>query len=125
MKFAGAQIQSLCNPPPLTPRAEALFIARERELHARTDRLFAALLLAEWFIAVAVALWVSPWSWSGSSSEVHAHVRLAIVLGGAIVLPALLDDIVGAGGGIVAAQLRLRRIADRPIEAGFHARSSG
>jgi signal transduction histidine kinase/CheY-like chemotaxis protein len=85
VKFASAEILSLCNPPPLSPRAEALFVAREHELHARTDRLFAALLLAEWFIAVAVALWVSPWSWSGSSSEVHAHVRLAIVLGGAII----------------------------------------
>ena len=31
MKFAGAQIQSLCNPPPLTPRAEALFIAFDSE----------------------------------------------------------------------------------------------
>jgi signal transduction histidine kinase/CheY-like chemotaxis protein/HPt (histidine-containing phosphotransfer) domain-containing protein len=85
VKLLNDEVRSLCNPPPLSPRAEALFLARERELHARTDRLFAVLLLVEWLIAMGVALWISPWSWSGSASVVHPHVRLAVVFGGAIV----------------------------------------
>jgi signal transduction histidine kinase/CheY-like chemotaxis protein len=85
VKLLSEEIRSLCNPTALSPRAEALFVAREQELHARTDRLFAVLLLVEWLIAMGVALWISPWSWAGSASEVHPHVRLAVVLGGAIV----------------------------------------
>src|SRR4051812_25925341 len=72
-------------------RAAVLFAANEHELHRRTDRLFAALMLLQWLAAIVFSLWVSPVTWDGPVSRTHLHVWAAIVVGGAIsVFPALL-----------------------------------
>jgi len=72
-------------------RAAALFAENEQELHRRTDRLFAALMLVQWVASIAFAIWVSPLTWEGPVSRTHLHVWAAIVVGGAIsVFPALL-----------------------------------
>ena len=64
--------------------ADAIFA---RDLDAgrrRTDRLFFWLLLGQWVFAIGLALWLSPYSWAGRSRQLHVHLQLAILLGGAI-----------------------------------------
>jgi two-component system sensor histidine kinase HydH len=58
---------------------------------ADADGIFARVLLAEWAVAVVLALVVSPYAWQGSEHIVHLHVWVALGLGGAIVsLPVFL-----------------------------------
>jgi two-component system sensor histidine kinase/response regulator len=72
-------------------RAEDLFAQHEREIHRRTDRLFASLMVLQWIAGIVFALWVSPVAWEGAVSRTHVHVWAAIFLGGGICLfPALL-----------------------------------
>src|SRR5437868_2824488 len=52
----------------------------------RTDRLFAGLLMVQWFASMAIALWLTPHTWFGATYAVHIHVWAAIFLGGAIVV---------------------------------------
>jgi len=59
--------------------------AYRNALHRRTDRLFAGLLLFQWVAMVALAAWISPLAWEGSTSRIHPHVWLAVGLGAAIV----------------------------------------
>jgi PAS domain S-box-containing protein len=57
----------------------------------RTDRMFLVLLLAQWVFGIVLALWLSPLTWSGQTSSVHVHLKIAIALGGAInLLPIVL-----------------------------------
>ena len=42
------------------------------------------LMIIQWFFAIALALWVSPRAWSGTTSSIHPHVWLAIFLGAII-----------------------------------------
>jgi hypothetical protein len=74
-------------------RARSLFEEQLRALHARTDRLFAALMVFQWMAVVAAAAWVSPRAWAGFTSRVHPHVWAAVLLGGAVTLPAVLLSI--------------------------------
>jgi len=53
--------------------------------YTRVDQLFAFLLLLEWSLAAAFALWISPYTWAGESIALHVHVWTAVILGGAIV----------------------------------------
>lgn len=74
-------------PPPdaaLQQRATALFQAAENDLHKHTDRLFAKLMIIQWVAGIAAALWISPLTWIGTSSQTHVHVWAALLLGGAI-----------------------------------------
>ena len=57
---------------------------RLRDERARTDRLFLYLLMAQWALAIAIALLVSPYAWAGRTRSVHFHVQVAIVFGAAI-----------------------------------------
>jgi len=57
----------------------------------RIDQNFAWLMLFQWIVAVATALWVSPIAWAGDRSYLHPHVTLAILYGGVLtLLPVLL-----------------------------------
>ncbi len=72
-------------------RADDLFAQYQRDLHRRTDQLFAWLMGLQWVAGIIFALWVSPLAWYGTVSRTHVHVWAAIFLGGAICLfPALL-----------------------------------
>jgi two-component system sensor histidine kinase/response regulator len=74
-----------------TGRAAELLHEQQQRLYRHTDRLFAALMVAQWIGGIAVAFWISPRTWAGTSSAVHPHVRMAIGLGGAIAMfPVLL-----------------------------------
>ena len=65
-------------------RAEELFQQHRQEILRSTDRLFAKLMFFQWIAAILMALFVSPLTWAGQSSQVHIHVWAAIFLGGAI-----------------------------------------
>ena len=72
-------------------RSEQLFRTHLEFIHRRTDRLFGYVLLAQWLTGIAVALVVSPRTWSGPMSQTHVHVWAAVLLGGAIAaVPAFL-----------------------------------
>ena len=77
--------------PRVQSRAEELFNLHWHQIAARTDRLFVYLLLAQWLLCIATALWISPLTWIGSTSFVNMHVWMAIVAGGIVVsLPVML-----------------------------------
>ncbi len=65
-------------------RAAAIFDERTLAQMCRTDRLFAYLLVGQWAFAVVVAATLSPYAWAGKTHVVHAHVYIAIFLGGVI-----------------------------------------
>ncbi len=68
------------------PTENALFAANLEATHHRTDQLFFWLLLAEWAVAVALALVVAP-----AAPGLPSHLSLAVVGGGFInVLPLIL-----------------------------------
>ena len=65
-------------------RADALFEAHRQEIFCKTDKLLARLMIAQWFAGILMALFISPHTWAGQTSQVHIHVWAAIFLGGAI-----------------------------------------
>src|SRR5438552_5970148 len=72
-------------------RADDLFAQYQHDIHRRTDRLFALLMVIQWVAGIVFALWVSPLAWYGTVSRTHLHVWAAVFLGGGICLfPALL-----------------------------------
>lgn len=115
-------------------RAEALFNASQREVHIRCDRLFAWLLVLQWFIALGVAMWLSPYEWAGVIKQAHVHLLVAGWLGLAIVsLPLLLvwlrpgtgltRHIVGAAQMLMGALLI--HLTGGRIETHFHVSRPG
>src|ERR1700741_2629091 len=72
-------------------RADDLFAQYQRDIHKRTDQLFAGLMGFQWVAGIIFALWLSPLAWYGTVSRTHLHVWAAVFLGGAICLfPAVL-----------------------------------
>src|SRR5690242_13350348 len=71
-------------PSPTAARAAKLFERDRPEIFRRTDRWFAGLMAFQWLAGIAAALWISPRTWSGATSQVHVHVWAAVFLGGAI-----------------------------------------
>jgi two-component system sensor histidine kinase/response regulator len=65
-------------------RADVLFHEHQQQIYRHTDRMFAVLMVIQWVASIAAALWISPRTWSGSSSQLHIHVWAAIFLGGTI-----------------------------------------
>jgi two-component system sensor histidine kinase/response regulator len=66
----------------LLEHAEQIFRDQQFRLHARTDRLFAALMVLQWLGGIIAACLLSPLTWKGAQSEVHPHVYAAAILGG-------------------------------------------
>jgi signal transduction histidine kinase len=72
-------------------RAAEHFARARHDIHRRTDRMFAGLMVVQWIAGIAFAVWVSPLAWYGAVSRAHLHVWAAVVVGGIISLaPALL-----------------------------------
>jgi two-component system sensor histidine kinase/response regulator len=65
-------------------RAQELFDQQWEENAARTDLMFAVLMIVQWLGAIITALVISPRAWNGSQSHVHPHVWLALCLGGSL-----------------------------------------
>jgi len=68
----------------IAPRARELFREQESAIFTRTNRLFSYLLLIEWVFGIGLALVLSPHTWIGARHQVHLHVWLAFLLGGAL-----------------------------------------
>ena len=72
-------------------RSQELMREQQEAVWARTDRMFAGLMLAQWVVAIGVAWFISPLTWAGRTSAIHVHVQAALLLGGAITsVPVLL-----------------------------------
>jgi signal transduction histidine kinase len=70
---------------------EAHFESKLQDVRVQTSSLFLWLLLAQWMLAIGIALMVSPYAWEGRVQSVHVHVKAAIFLGGLInLLPLVL-----------------------------------
>jgi two-component system, NtrC family, sensor histidine kinase HydH len=65
-------------------RARDRFEAHRMKVFRDTDRMFAVLMAGQWVFGILVALLVSPYGWEGKVKVVHAHVWLAVFLGGAL-----------------------------------------
>ncbi len=65
-------------------RTAALIAESQDQILKRTDHMFAWLMIFQWVAGVAAALWISPRTWIGATSQTHVHVWAAIFLGGAI-----------------------------------------
>ena len=72
-------------------RAQERFEASWHHVCVATDGFFAKLMFGQWIFGILVALTFSPYGWEGKVRNVHLHVWIAVVLGGAIAsLPILL-----------------------------------
>jgi two-component system, NtrC family, sensor histidine kinase HydH len=67
-------------------RAEQLYQEQLRAQRVGLDRMFAKLMLCQWAFAIGLAVLVSPYGWSGKQSAIHAHVYLALLMGGGLTL---------------------------------------
>ncbi len=65
-------------------RSDVLFEDSENQILRRTDHMFAWLMVFQWLAGIVAALWISPRTWTGATSQMHIHVWAAIFLGGAI-----------------------------------------
>src|SRR6478752_2554922 len=75
----------------ITPRAHELMLQHQNQIYAQTSRSFAILMVVQWIAGLVAAVWLSPRTWAGTTSQVHVHVWLAVLLGGAItVVPVFL-----------------------------------
>lgn len=74
-----------------TPTADGLVQQHRDRLARNTSRLFAVLMVLQWAGAILTAAIISPRTWSGTTSSIHAHLWAALFLGGIItVLPVAL-----------------------------------
>ena len=67
--------------PPALESADSLYRASLRDVHARTDRLFAVLMACQFVAGVVIAAVVSPRAWRGTAHALHPHVWAAVVVG--------------------------------------------
>jgi signal transduction histidine kinase/CheY-like chemotaxis protein len=65
-------------------RVVELFEEQRQNIIQHTDKLILRLMIFQWFFAVALALWISPLTWSGAKSEINPHVWFAVFLGAII-----------------------------------------
>jgi signal transduction histidine kinase len=81
-EVAGTKVQDVSTSA--DERARELVAEHARSICARTDRMFAGLMILQWLGGIAAALWIAPRTWSGPVSQTHVHVWAAVFLGGAI-----------------------------------------
>lgn len=70
-------------------RAADYFESSARMQQAGVDRMMCRVLVGEWLMLIAIALFVSPLSWDGPAATLHPHVWAALLAGPAFVLPAV------------------------------------
>jgi PAS domain S-box-containing protein len=61
---------------------QRIFEEQRQQIFRRTDRMFAVLMVLQWLGGIAAACILTPRTWTGSQSEIHPHVHLAVFLGG-------------------------------------------
>lgn len=66
-------------------RKSALFLKHaQQKNYAQIDKIFAVLMIVQWLVGIAAAVWISPQTWIGAAGQTHWHVWAAIFLGGTI-----------------------------------------
>jgi two-component system, sensor histidine kinase and response regulator len=65
-------------------KTRVIYEQQRQQIFRRTDRMFAVLMILQWIGGIVAACLLSPRTWEGSQSEIHPHVWLAVVLGGAL-----------------------------------------
>lgn len=70
----------------INDRAKEYYNNTLLNLRLRADKLFSYLFIFQWVLAIIIALYVSPLTWKGAESQVHLHLKMAIILGGALSL---------------------------------------
>lgn len=68
----------------LKQRQQEIFDFYYNELAVKTDKIFAYVFVFQWLLGIVLALWLSPKTWEGNTSQTHPHVYAAIFLGAAI-----------------------------------------
>ncbi len=84
--------------PKAQPQSAECIDSRSRELvseelgvlRVKTGRAFAWLMISQWAGAVLITLLVTPKTWIGATSAVHAHVWAALLLGGLLSVPTVI-----------------------------------
>ena len=68
----------------LSARAAELLSTHEQSIYRRADAFFSRLMMLQWLGGIATALFITPRTWIGETSEIHPHVWAAIFFGGII-----------------------------------------
>ncbi|MFK7994995.1 MAG: methyl-accepting chemotaxis protein [Granulosicoccus sp.] len=66
----------------VSENAEELYKQKRQIYHAKIDKLFIVLFCIQWPAAIALAFFMTPTTWAGSTSSIHQHVYMAVGLGG-------------------------------------------
>lgn len=67
-------------------RASELFQVQIDDAKTQADRLFCWLMPIQFFVLVATALWLTPYTWAGQSAGIHQHVWMATLFGALVTL---------------------------------------
>ncbi|MEX0886091.1 MAG: response regulator [Phycisphaeraceae bacterium] len=71
-------------------RARELFEESQDTIYCRADRLFGVLLVVQYIVGIALAVWLTPRTWIGTSSQPHIHLIAAVGLNALVVVPPVL-----------------------------------
>jgi len=67
-------------------KAKEILRANLDQVYRNTDRLFLFVILAQWAFAIILAVFVSPYTWSGKVRSVNFHVETAVIVGGILTI---------------------------------------
>lgn len=68
----------------LDERSDELFRQQQQRICVSTDRSMGVLMVLQWLVCIALALFYTPLTWQSNSAQTNPHVFLAIGLGGLI-----------------------------------------
>jgi signal transduction histidine kinase/ActR/RegA family two-component response regulator len=115
--------------PAVLKRAEEHFGQTQHASNVFTDRMFAALMVAQWIGGIVAALWLSPRTWAGAQSWVHPHVLWAAGMGAllasmpillAVIRPGSLTTRLVIAGAQTGFSALLIHLTGGRIETHFH-----
>jgi signal transduction histidine kinase/CheY-like chemotaxis protein len=66
----------------IAARSEELFREQQQNIVRHADQIFVRLMIVQWLFCIGLAVWISPYTWAGTRSQIHLHVWAAIFLGG-------------------------------------------
>ena len=69
----------------ISERAKTLLFLHRQDISRHTDKIFCVLMMVQWILGIAAAVWITPHTWIGAQYLVHVHLLAAIFLGGLIV----------------------------------------
>ena len=73
-------------PDSVNERAGRLLSLEAERRNTYISQRFVWLLLFQWVVAIAAAIWLTPYTWAGAERSLHPHVWMAVLGGGVSVL---------------------------------------